>query len=130
MQRWTRWTDWTNVVLGVYLMCVPLFTVDSDGSTVWVAELVGVTVALVGIWGLGQPDSLAAQGSNVSLGAGLVSAPFVFGYTELTGAAWNAYGVGATVAVLALCAVPMARRARAGRQIAAAAPHDRLGAGG
>ena len=123
MRKWTRWTDRTNVALGAYLMAVPLFTVNTAGNaTIRVAELLGAAVALVGLWTLAQPDAIAAQWTDAVLGVALVAAPFAFSYTQLTSASWNAYVVGVAVAVLALCAVPMATRA----EVETAAPYDRL----
>ena len=123
MRKWTRWTDWANVVLGVYLMLVPLFAADTaDNATVYVAELLGAAIALVGLWALAQPDSSAPEWTNAILGAVLIAAPFLFSYAHVTSASWNAYTVGTAVVVLALLAVPMASRAGAG----AAASRERL----
>jgi hypothetical protein len=106
-----RWLDSSNLVLGLYLLLVPLFTLDSaDGSTIWVAEAAGAAVVLIAVWALTRPVSAAAEWTQAAVGVLLFAAPFVFGYTELTGAAWNAYLVGAAVTVFALTAVPAATR--------------------
>jgi uncharacterized membrane protein HdeD (DUF308 family) len=111
MRKWTRWTDWTNVVLGAYLMLIPLFTGNTaSSSTIWVAELLGAAIVLVGLWALAMPESTAPEWTNALLGVLLVAAPFVFGYTDLVGASWNAYIVGVAVVIVALCALPMIRR--------------------
>ncbi|WP_051579879.1 SPW repeat domain-containing protein [Pseudonocardia acaciae] len=109
--RATRWLDWTNLLLGLYVLFVPLFTLDSEnGSTIWTAEVLGAVVALTAIWALAQPASAAAEWTLASAGVLLLIAPFVLSYTHLTGAAWNAYVVGAVVAVLALSALPSVKR--------------------
>jgi hypothetical protein len=113
MKSWTRPLDWTNLILGVYLLFVPLFTQDSgDAASIWVAELFGAGIILVALWALAQPGSGAAEWTQATLGVLLVIAPFVFGYTDLAGAAWNDYIVGALVAVLGLAALPAVNRAR------------------
>jgi hypothetical protein len=108
--RTKRWLDSSNLVLGLYLLFVPLFTVNSAASTIWVAEVMGAIVALVAIWALVQPASTGAEWTQAVAGVVLAFAPVVFSYTQLAGAAWNAYLVGGIVAVLALSALPAAIR--------------------
>ena len=109
--RGKRWLDSVNLLLGLYLLFVPLSTLDSaSGSTIWVAEVMGTIVVLVAIWALARPAATAAEWTQAIAGVLLVSAPPTLSYTELTGAAWNAYVVGALVAVLALSALPAANR--------------------
>lgn len=109
--RAKRWLDAVNLVLGLYLLFVPLFTANSaDGSTIWVAEVMGGIVLLVAIWALVRPGSSAAEWTQAVAGVLLAFAPLLFSYTGLAGAAWNAYAVGAVVLVLALTALPAAKR--------------------
>jgi SPW repeat len=109
--RTKRWLDSANLLLGLYLLFVPLFTLNSTGgSTIWVAEVMGAIVVLVAIWGLTRPASTTAEWTQAVAGVLLVFAPLAFSYTELAGAAWHAYIVGAIVAVLALSALPAAKR--------------------
>ncbi len=106
-----RWQDWANAVLGVYAMCVPFFTLDSSNSyTVWSAEIFGLLIVLVAFWALAQPESKAAPWTQVVVGVLFALAPLLFGYTELAGAAGNAYGVGALVVLCALWTVPATSR--------------------
>ena len=107
----TRWIDWTNLALGNYLLCVPLLTTNStNGSTVWVATSFGLFIIAAAILALAQKARLAAEWTQVVDGALLAACPIIFGFTELTGAAWNAYVIGVLVALLALCALPSAKR--------------------
>jgi hypothetical protein len=93
------------------LLFVPLFTVDSgNGSTIWVAEVMGAVVILVAVWALVRPASTAVEWTQAAAGVVLAFAPLVFSYTQLAGAAWHASIVGAAVAVLALSALPAARQ--------------------
>jgi hypothetical protein len=124
MKSWTRPLDWTNLVLGGYLLFVPLFTKDSENAaSVWVAELFGIAIVSIALWALAQPGSAAAEWTQATAGALLVLSPFVFGYTDLTGAAWNDYIVGAAVALLALSALPAANR---GEHSHASRTHERI----
>jgi uncharacterized membrane protein HdeD (DUF308 family) len=109
----TRWIDWTNLALGTYLLCVPLFTTNStNGSTVWVATSFGLFIIAAAILALARRKRLAAEWTQVVDGALLAACPIIFGFTELTSAAWNAYVIGVVVALLALCTLPSATRAR------------------
>jgi thiol:disulfide interchange protein len=109
--RAKRWLDAVNLLLGLYLLFVPLFTANSEnGSTIWVAEVMGAIVLLIAIWALIQPASTAAEWTQATAGIVLALAPLIFTYTQLTGAAWHAYTLGTAVAVLALSALPAAKR--------------------
>ena len=109
--RAKRWLDAVNLLLGLYLLFVPLFTANSEnGSTIWVAEVMGAIVLLVAIWAMVKPASTAAEWTQAAAGVVLAFAPLMFTYTQLAGAAWHAYIVGALVAVLALSALPAAKR--------------------
>jgi thiol:disulfide interchange protein len=109
--RAKRWLDSVNLLLGLYLLFVPLFTANSrNGSTIWVAEVMGAIVILVAVWALVRPASTAAEWTQAAAGIVLAFAPLIFSYTQLAGAAWHAYLVGAAVAVLALSALPAAKQ--------------------
>jgi hypothetical protein len=109
--RGKRWLDSVNLLLGLYLLIVPLFTLnDASGSTIWVAEVMGTIVILLAIWALAQPAATAAEWTQAIAGVMVVLAPPALSYTQLTAAAWNAYVVGALIAVLALSALPAANR--------------------
>jgi hypothetical protein len=109
--RAKRWLDAVNLLLGLYLLFVPLFTANSEnGSTIWVAEVMGAIVLLVAIWAMVKPASTAAEWTQAAAGVILAFAPLMLTYTQLTGAAWHAYSIGALVAVLALSALPAAKR--------------------
>ncbi|OBH16145.1 SPW repeat domain-containing protein [Mycolicibacter sinensis] len=108
-----RWMDWTNLALGLYLLCVPLFTANSgNGSTIWVAEVGGATILLLAIWALAAPSQSTAEWAQSIVGVCVLVSPFAFSYAELSGAAWNAYTVGAAVAALALTGLPAVKRNR------------------
>ena len=104
------------MVLGLYAMCVPLFTLDAkDNSTVWSAEIFGLLIIGVAIWALAEPHRQAAPWTQVVVGVLYALAPLMFGYSDLTGASGNAYGVGSLVVLLALWTIPATTRATTGR---------------
>lgn len=112
MKTWNRWQDWSNAILGIYAMCVPLFTIDSnDNATVWSAEIFGLLIIGVAVWALAQPQSKAAPWTQAAVGVLFALAPMMFGYNDLSAASGNAYLVGSVVALLALWTIPEASRA-------------------
>ncbi len=52
-----------------------------------------------------HPEDIFLSGWNLLLGASLIAAPWYFGFASELVAAWNAWGLGATVIVLALLAL-------------------------
>jgi len=107
MKAWTRWQDWTNLVLGAWLFVAPwALGTTADGASSWNAWIVGSLVVIVALWALAAPTSAAAEWSNAALGAWLIVAPFLLGFTGAAAAAWNAGIVGLGVLSLALTALP------------------------
>jgi len=97
-----RWERWLVAVGGVYMMFVPLFTSDSsDDASIWVAGTLGVAIAALALGALYFDAGAGAEGVEALLGAALFVAPWVFDYSELSGAAGNAWAVGAAVVVAA-----------------------------
>lgn len=96
-----RQKDLCSLVLGVYVMCLPLFTLDSsDDSTLWSAELIGAAIITAALWALAQPHSAAAEWSQIVIGLVFVAAPFLFAYDDIHGPAANAYAVGLAVMII------------------------------
>lgn len=110
MTRMTRkWEDWVNLILGIWLIISPYalgFTGVARTDALWV----GVLIVLVAIWALAMPDSRAAEWSDLLLGIGLFIAPWVLGYAGGGSAAWNAWIVGALVAIFSGVALPEINR--------------------
>lgn len=105
MESWSRWQDWAIVAVGACMVCVPLFTRDSPGGgTVWSAELLGAAVIVVAIWALASPEQKLPEITQVVLALLLILAPWIFGYTEYSGASTSAYVAGVVVLALAVWA--------------------------
>jgi hypothetical protein len=95
-----RWERWLAAAGGAYMMFVPLFTLDSaDNESIWVAEVMGLLIAAMALGALFVEAGSKAEGAQVLLGALLFSAPWVFGYSELSGTAGSAWVVGGVVVV-------------------------------
>lgn len=98
-----RWTSGTNIVAGVWLVAAPFILDYSNiAGAVWNDILVGVIVAILAWIRVGSPLLNEGVGwTNLVLGAWLILAPFVIGYSANTAALWNDVIIGFVVAVLA-----------------------------
>ena len=100
-----KWEDYVNLVLGIWLIVAPFalrFTGTPRNDAIWV----GVIVVLVAIWALAMPSSQIAEWSDLLLGIGLFIAPWVLGFSGIPAAAWNAWIVGALIAIFSGVAIP------------------------
>ena len=112
MQTWRRWQDWTNATIALWLLFAPFVLGTSDTGVVVGSEItMGVLIGSTALYALSKPASQGAQWTNALFGAALFFAPWMFGYSGVAGAAWNDWILGATVATLALSALPSAGRA-------------------
>jgi len=102
MKPWQRWQDWTNVVAGIWIFATPwMFGYASNATAAWNAWTLGVLVTVVGLWALSVPESKGAEWSQLILGAWVFVAPWILGFAGTAAIAWNAWIIGAIVAVLA-----------------------------
>lgn len=99
---WTSWTDWGITILGVYLALAPLWT--TGASPVWFIVL-GVAIAIVGLWALTLVSYRAAEWVAIALGALTFLTPWVAGFAGNAFAAWTAWILGAVVVVLSVLAL-------------------------
>ncbi len=102
-----RWQDWVNLLLGAWLFISPWFLPNAGGYATD-AYWVGALIFLVAVWALAMPSASLAEWSNILLGVGLFIAPWVLGAAYEPD--WNAYLVGALVAILAATALRDTRR--------------------
>lgn len=87
---------------GVYMLFVPLFTQDStDNASIWVAEVLGAAIVLSVLAALTYAFGKTYDATEALLGAALFVSPWIFGYSDLAGAAGNAWAVGALTTVAA-----------------------------
>ncbi|MBV8932612.1 MAG: SPW repeat protein [Kutzneria sp.] len=112
-KAWTRWQDWAEVVLGA-IVALSTLVVETSAAATWSMVVLGVLVALDGLFSLGTPGTIAGEWIQIALGVLLFLAPFVMGYTTMTGAAWVSW-VGGVLAVAAgVVALPVATQAHRG----------------
>ncbi|MFF5987992.1 SPW repeat protein [Prauserella flavalba] len=104
---WTRPHDWAEVVLGAVLALSPIW-MDTDNAAMWTMIVLGALIALDGLVSLAMPGLIYGEGLQVVLGALAFISPWVMTYTELDGAAWTSWIVGALTVLAGAAALPVA----------------------
>jgi len=98
-----RWQDWVLLLGGIWLFVAPwVLGTSSDTGSSSNAWTLGVLIAVTAWWALTQPAAKSAAWLQALFGAWMIAAPWLIGFTGETAAAWNAWAVGAGVAVLAV----------------------------
>lgn len=111
-RAWTRWQDWAQVVLGV-VAALSTIWVDTSTKVLWTMIVLGALIAIDGLWSLAAPGVVASEGVEIVLGVLLFIAPWVMGYTALTGASWFSWVIGALAVIVGATALPAANSAHA-----------------
>jgi uncharacterized membrane protein HdeD (DUF308 family) len=107
---WTRPYDWAEVVLGVVALLSPLW-LDTTNAAMWTMIVLGALVALDGLASLAMPGMVYGEGIQIVLGALLFISPWVMGYSDLNGASWTSWVIGALTVIAGAAALPVANAA-------------------
>lgn len=102
MQTQTGWKTGLNLVLAAWLFISPWIVVPStlaSSVNAWASGAV-IFVAAMASMRSSRPEDV--KWMNVLLGAWVFIAPWILGFAAVGGAAWNAWIVGAAIALLAL----------------------------
>lgn len=111
-RAWTRWQDWAQVVFGV-VAALSTIWVDTSTKAMWTMIVLGALIAIDGLWSLAEPGLVVSEGAEVVLGILLFIAPWVMGYSALTGAAWWSWVLGALTVIAGGATLPVANSAHA-----------------
>ncbi|MBP2371638.1 SPW repeat domain-containing protein [Pseudonocardia parietis] len=112
-RSWQRWQDWAALVIGVLTALAPL-VVATNAAAVWTMVVLGVVLAAASLWSLVSPGSVTSEWVHGVLGVLLFLAPWVMGYSALTGASWTSWVAGGLTVVVAASALPAANAAHRG----------------
>ena len=113
VRAWTRWQDWAEVVLGVVAVLSPLW-LDTTNTVTWTMIVLGALIAVDGLFSLAMPGVVYGEYVQVALGALLFISPWVMGFTDMNGAMWSSFVIGALTLVVGLSALPAAATAHRG----------------
>ncbi|MEU4245748.1 SPW repeat protein [Actinoplanes sp. NPDC026619] len=90
------------VLAGLWLTCTPLFAGSTEGYPWGNDTGTGLMIATLATIRVARPGRTARLSVvNIVLGGWLITAPFVLGFTQLLGVAWNDMIVGVLVMMLA-----------------------------
>lgn len=109
MNKWMRWQDWVAVAAGAYA-ALSVFWTTQVGASMPMMLVLGILLAVAGLWNLAMPGLVAMEWIHVVIGALLVISPWVGGYATATGAAWTSWICGAIGIVVGLWAIRPAMR--------------------
>jgi uncharacterized membrane protein HdeD (DUF308 family) len=110
MQKWTRWQDYVALVVGVYAFLAPIWTETTTTAT-WALVVLGVVTAVVSLWSLAEPGSVASEWVHAVMGVLLFVSPWVMGFNGTDGIAWTAWIAGVITFVVGLAALPASKDA-------------------
>ena len=114
MRPWNRLQDWVTLLAGVYTATSPLalstIGMPGEGRVVVAMITLGALLVISSIVSLARPNVIATKWATTLVGVLLFIAPWVVGYTGLTGAAWTSWLVGVVVVVVSLTEVRASNR--------------------
>jgi hypothetical protein len=113
MQKWTRWQDWAALVVGVYALLSPIWTVTTTTAT-WTVVVLGAVTALGSLWSLADPASVVSEWGHAVMGVLFFVSPWVMGFHDTTGIAWTAWIAGVITFAVGLAALPASKNAHDG----------------
>jgi hypothetical protein len=101
--------DWVTLLVGVYTATSPLalstIGMSGEGKVVVTMITLGALLVISSIVSVARPKLIATEWATTLLGGLLFVAPWVVGYTGVTGAAWTSWLVGVIVVVVSLTVV-------------------------
>jgi hypothetical protein len=89
-----------NIVLGAWLIIAPFVMGYTDTAAMWNSIIVGVIVAILAWIRAANPASAPwLSWVNAVLGVWLIIAPFILGFSGMTGSKWTNIVVGVGIAI-------------------------------
>lgn len=99
---WKIWQGWVSALASVLLFIAPwVFSATGNQGAAWTAWAGGVLAFAAALWLLAQPRMQWLVVASFVIGVLVFIAPWVLGFTAITGMAWTAWVLGAVLAVVA-----------------------------
>ena len=111
----SSWPDRTNMVLGALLCVSPWLAWGGSTAITWNAVILGAAIAIAAIAAIAKPGA-GPEWTNVGLGAWLLIAPWVLGFSDDAVAGWTSLLVGILVAYFAGMQLTLLKRPPAARR--------------
>lgn len=103
MRRELRWQSWSILLIAAYFVLAPwILGFSGVAAAAWTSWLVGGLLVVTSVAMVGMQGGAGLAWLAVTFGVFAVAAPWLLGFTHATGAAWNAWLVGAATIVLAV----------------------------
>jgi SPW repeat-containing protein len=102
---WTRFQDWVTLFAGAFLALSPIWVDVSTGGA-WAMVIIGAAIGVMALIALALPGAVIDEWATAAGGVVAFVAPWLFSYSDQSGAAWTSWIVGVVVAGFALAAVP------------------------
>ena len=99
MKRWNHPQDLIALIAGAYAALSPWWTTTTDRATMTMVVL-GVITAVLALIELVRPDMMSVEGLTALMGALMIAAPWVMGFSGTRPMAWTAWIAGAVVLVV------------------------------
>jgi len=113
-----RWQDYVTMALGVIMVIAPVFFSETAQTTAaYTAYALGALLFISGLLAATRPTADAVEYLPVVIGIVLFVAPFVLGFTAITGTAWTAWIVGVLAIVVAGSLLAFPGRSIAGHKV-------------
>ncbi|HEU4945749.1 MAG TPA: SPW repeat protein [Kribbella sp.] len=97
-----------SLLAGAYLALSPLW-LEVDNTGTWAMIIIGAAVVVMAVTALAAPGLYIDEWMTAVAGVVAIVAPWLFSYSDQSGAAWTSWIAGAVVVVAALAAVPASR---------------------
>jgi hypothetical protein len=111
----SSWPDRTNLVLGALLCASPWLASGGSTAITWNAVIFGAAIAIAAIVAIARP-TVAPEWTSVGLGAWLLIAPWVLGFSDDAVAGWTSLLIGILVAYFAGMQIALMKRPAASRR--------------
>lgn len=109
MRKWTRWQDYVAMVAGVVMALTPLWSYPGVAGT-WAMVVLGALLTVTSLWSLYDPAAMMSEYSHAVLGVLMFITPWVFGYADITVAAFTSWILGAVAVAVGLAALPESKK--------------------
>ena len=108
MKRWNHPQDLIALIAGAYAALSPWWTTTTDRATMTMVVL-GAATAVLALIELFRPDMMSIEGLTALLGAAMIAAPWVMGFSGTRPMAWTAWIVGVVTFVIGAADVQVTR---------------------
>ena len=118
MSKWTHPQGLAALIAGIYAALCPIWTTTPvENKAQYTMITLGVVTAVLALFSLALPDTVAFEGLIAFMGVLFVLAPWVMSFTAFTALAWTAWIVGIVALVAGAADLQMTRSEHRGHGV-------------